>query len=216
MENWRGYLDRVPQLNERTNPYLDKCPDDPGALEPGNIFTIGCLMAYFAHLEPTVLQKLAGRWGGALAKITGAAAGIAVDVTGGGTTGGMATKIGTGAGVALGEAVFEKLLMTAVMAFANIPDDDYTGGNGSAASFFDIDDKISTFLRQLDTKNVMQPSGPEKEVFAQMQQTVHAAASAIPEDQWATTRLDAVIQTTTQNLLNRNLLQQDSIKIQTT
>ena len=198
MENWRGYL------NED--------------LDPSNIYTLGDLMQYFKNLEPSKLQKIAGKYGAVVAKALAMGTGVAVDATTGGASGGLGTKLGAAAGMAVGGDVLEKLLTAAIFAFANIPDDSYTANDGSAASFFDIDDSISTFLRGIETKgrNFLNPSIPEKEAFEKMKEIVNQVASGIPEEEWGQKRLSDILNTTTQRILDANLLQQDRIKVEPT
>jgi len=195
MESWRGFL------NEE--------------LEPGNIFTIGELMQYFKRIEPSKLKKLAGKYGSAVVKALTVGAGLAASAATSGIAAGTAAA-GAGLAQAVGGEVLEKMLMAAVIAFANIPDESYSADDGSAASFFDIDDTITIFLRNVETqeKNILNPSIPEREAFEEMRNIVSQVAGAIPEDGWAKTRLSDVLNTTTQKVLDANLLQRDKVKVQ--
>ena len=195
MESWRGFL------NEE--------------LEPGNIFTIGELMQYFKRIEPSKLKKLAGKYGSAVVKALTVGAGLAASAATSGIAAGTAAA-GAGLAQAVGGEVLEKMLMAAVIAFANIPDESYSADDGSAASFFDIDDTITIFLRNVETqeKNILNPSIPEREAFEEMRNIVSQVAGAIPEDGWAKTRLSDVLNTTTQKVLDANLLQRAKVKVQ--
>jgi len=223
VENWRGYLNEQVRLDEKKNPYYpDACATNPSSLDAGNITTLGCLMSFFAHMEPSMIKKLAGKYGGAVVKALTIGTGVAIDVASGGTSGGAGTKAsvaaaaGGGAIEAIGGEVLEKMLMAAVIAFANIPDGSYSPGGGSAASFFDIDDAITIFLRNVESKeqNILNPSVPEVEAFTQMKEIVQAAANIGNDPNWASRELSDVLSTTTQQILDANLLQQDKVKIQ--
>ena len=185
MENWRGYL------NEEELP---------------SITTIGQLHDFFKERDPSWLQKKLGKYGSVVTKALGIGAGAAA----GAATGGAGGVAGAAAG-ALAEKVVESLLMASILAFANIPDGSYEPGDGSAASFFDLDDNLQVFLRQLDTKDVSKMSTPEKEVFTEMEKIVKQAARGAEPN----TPLSRVLRVTAQELLDRNLLSQDKIKIQT-
>jgi hypothetical protein len=134
MESWRGYLNEAQQLL-----------DPPLQDDPKNIKTIGQLHDYFMSKEPGKLKQTAMKYGGITAKIFGITAGATV----GAATGGAGIVAGAAAG-AIAEQVIESLLLAAVTAFANIEDGTYQ--EGTAASYFDLDDNLTMFLRDLETK----------------------------------------------------------------
>ena len=202
-ENWRKYLDEIELKPKKT----DKASFTLAPKDPGEIYTVGQLMDYFKSVEPGKLKKMAGKYGSVVAKA------IAVG-------GAAAAATGAGAGVAIAgvaaEKVLEKMLTAAVMAFANIPDNSYSAGDGSAASFFDIDDTITHFLRNVETqeKNILNPSKPELEAFEEMREKVSQVAAGIPEDEWHNTKLSDLLRVTTQSILDANLLNHDKVKVQ--
>ena len=139
--------------------------------EPENITTIGELHEYFLEKDPGVLKKLAAKYGGASAKMAGVAGGLGLAASGMGPGGVIA---GTAAG-AIAEKIVEQLLMASIMAFANIEDGTYPAG--TAASYFDLDDHLTLFLRDVETKgaDIAKPSLPEKEVFSIMKKKIQDA-----------------------------------------
>ena len=152
MEGWRGYLNEAPQLL-----------DPPLQDDPSNIVTIGQLHDYYMSKEPSMLKKLAGKYGGITAKVFGAAAAAA--------TGGVGGVAGIAAG-AIAEKVIENLLMSAVISFANIEDGTYKAG--SVASYFDLDDHLTMFLRDLETQGqeITKPSKPELDAYKVIQKKI--------------------------------------------
>lgn len=144
--------------------------------DPANIRTIGELHGYFAEKEPGKLKKLAAKYGGITAKVLGMGAGAAIDVATGGASGGSGTKIGGAIGAAAGsqisEKVVEALLVAAVTSFANIEDGSYP--TGTAASYFDLEDHLTMFMRHLQTQgaDIVKPSVPEIEVFKKMKERI--------------------------------------------
>jgi hypothetical protein len=143
MENWRGYL------NE----------------DPTQITTIGQLHDYFKSIEPGKLKRIAGKYGGIVAKHIGGTvagvAGTAIAGIGGGLVAGKAASM-------LAEKAVESLLSAAIVAFANIQDGTYP--EGSAAHYFDLDDNLTLFMRELEQKKAgsEKPSTPELEVYQHM------------------------------------------------
>jgi hypothetical protein len=134
---------------------------------PGQITTIGELHDYFKEQDPSTLEKLAAKYGGITAKLMGASAGVAAgDLTGaaGGAAGGL-----------IAEKIIEHLLTAAITAFANLEDGSYPGG--TAASYFDLEDNLTLFMRHLQTggDDIVKPSIPETEVFEKMKQRIVTA-----------------------------------------
>lgn len=151
MENWNGFL------NEQAS--------------PGSIQTIGQLYDFFQSQEPGRLKKSLVKYGPALGKILGAGASVALGMVDGGAAGGIAKL----AGDKLAEKAVEATLSAAVLAFANIEDGTYP--EGSVASYFDLDDNLTLFMRELEQKKPGsdKPSMPELEVFQIMVQKVKDA-----------------------------------------
>jgi hypothetical protein len=164
MERWSGYTKQ--QLYENT--------------DLRTITTIGQLKNYFAQYEPSRLQKIAGKYGKAIARIfTGAATiGAAVATAG---TGGAATPLAA-AGAAglsmLAESAVENLLLAALIAFSDIEDGSYK--EGTAASYFDLNDHLQIFLRDIETKgkDMTKFSVPEREVFEIMKEKINNAVTS--------------------------------------
>ena len=150
--------------------------------DPANIRTIGELHGYFAEKEPGKLKKLAAKYGGITAKVLGMGAGAAVDVATGGMTGGTGTKAGVAIGAAassqISEKVVEALLTAAVTSFANLEDGTYPAG--TAASYFDLEDHLTMFMRHLQTQgaDVVKPSVPELQVFEKMKERIEDAVKS--------------------------------------
>ena len=133
----------------------------------GQITTIGQLHKYFEQKDPGTLKKLAARFGGISAKILGVAAGSAAGGVGGAITGAAAG--------AVAEAVVEQMLMASIMAFANIEDGSYP--KGTAASYFDLEDNLTLFLRDIESqgKDFTKPTKAEREVFSMMKKKIQDA-----------------------------------------
>ena len=187
MESWRGYLNETPQLL-----------DPPLVDDPREIKTIGQLHDYFMSKQPGKLKKLAAQYGGVTAKVLGIATGAAV----GAATGGAGVVAGA-AGGAIAEQVIEKLLMAAVSVFANIEDGSYP--DDTAASYFDLDDNLTMFLRDLETKGkeITKPSLPELEVFEEMKKRITAA---ITQGSHPTQTLQSLLQDiTSKAVLNKRM-----------
>ena len=175
MENWRSYT-----LNEEE--------------DPRSITTIGELHNYFEAKNPGLLKKFVAKYGGISAKVLGVVAGAA--------TGGAGGVVGTGAGV-IAEKVVEQLLMASIMAFANIEDGTYQ--EGTAASYFDLDDNLTIFLRDLETKgsDVVSPSKPEMETFKKLKKIIKDKVTA---DVSPDTRISAILQDiTSQAVLDKDI-----------
>lgn len=186
LENWRVYLNEAPQLL------------DPPLQDPTDIKTIGQLHDYFMSKEPGKLKKLAAQYGGVTAKVLGVAAAAVAGVA----TGGAGIVAGA-AGGAIAEQVIEKLLMAAVSAFANIEDGTYQ--EGTAASYFDLDDNLTIFLRDLETKGkeITKPSLPELEAFEEMKKRI---TTAIKEAADPKTTLQSLLQSiTSQAVLDKRM-----------
>jgi len=166
---------------------------------PAAIRTIGQLHGYFAEKEPGKLKKLAAKYGGITAKVLGVSAGAAISAPIGGVGG---AAVGAGAGV-IAEQVVEALLTAAVMAFANIEDGSYP--EGTAASYFDLEDNLTMFMRHLQTKgaDVVKPSAPEVQIFEKMKTIIEdAVEQGIPPDTQLSTLLGNI---TSQALLDQEL-----------
>lgn len=157
MENWRGYLNEAPQLLDP--PLMD---------DPKDIETIGQLHDYYMSKEPGKLKQLANKYGGITARVFGFVAGTAA----GGAVGGAVAAEVTGT---IAEAIVENVLMAAVKTFANIEDGARIAG--SVASYFDLDDHLTMFLRHLETqgKDVVKPSKPELEAYKEIQERIKDA-----------------------------------------
>lgn len=140
--------------------------------EPEHIITIGQLHTYFAKKDPGELRKLAARFGGLTAKAMGIAAGTAA----GAVAGPAGAAVGTAVSTIAGEVV-QQMLQASIMAFANMEDGTYE--DGTAGTYFDLDDKLTMFLRHLETggKEITKPSKPEQEVFAHMKKKIEAAVT---------------------------------------
>ena len=154
LENWNDFL------NEEEN-------DGRGTLDAAHITTIGELHKYFQEKDPGTLKTLAAKYGGLTAKMMGVAASIGI----GGADMGGAAAVGAGVGE-IAEKVVEQLLMASIMAFADIEDGTY--GDDTAANYFDLDDKLTVFLRHLQTKGkeIAKPSQPEMEIFKIMKKKI--------------------------------------------
>ena len=189
MERWSGYTKQ--QLYENT--------------DLRTITTIGQLKNYFAQYEPSKIQQIAARYGRSIAKIfTGAAAIGAAAATAG--TGGAATPLAA-AGVAgasmLAESAVENLLLAALVAFSDIEDGSYK--EGTAASYFDLNDHLQIFLRDIETKgkSVTKFSVPEREVFEIMKKKINdAVTGGVPE---STLISDLLQNVTSQSVLELRL-----------
>jgi|TARA_R110002111_G_scaffold258571_1_gene327804 hypothetical protein len=187
MESWRGYLNEAQQLL-----------DPPLQDDPKNIKTIGQLHDYFMSKEPGKLKQTAMKYGGITAKIFGITAGATV----GAATGGAGIVAGAAAG-AIAEQVIESLLLAAVTAFANIEDGTYQ--EGTAASYFDLDDNLTMFLRDLETKGkeIAKPAEPELQVYKEMKARI---VEAIKEATDPKTTLEDLLQDiTSQAVLNKRM-----------
>ena len=151
MESWSGYL------NENA----------------AQITTIGELHKYFQEKDPGTLKKMALKYGGYTAKILGIAGGVAASAG----TAGASIGVGVAAGT-IAEQVVEQLLMASIMAFANLEDGTYP--EGTAASYFDLNDHLTLFMRDVETrgKDINKPSVPEQEVFKIMKKKIEDAIKA--------------------------------------
>jgi len=159
------------------------------------ITTIGELHDYFEKKDPGTLKKLAVKYGGITAKVLGMSVGAIAGVP-------MAGAAGAAAG-AIAEKVAEQLLMASIMAFANIEDGSYP--EGSAASYFDLDDHLTLFLRDVETqgKELAKPSLPEQEVFTIMKKKIEDAIQGNVEP--ATTIADLLQSITSQSIMDARI-----------
>jgi hypothetical protein len=203
MESWRKFLKE----------------DQGTSKDPGDIYDLGDLMVYFSEIDPSNLQKMGKKYGTWVAKALALASGVAVDVMAGGMTGGAGSIAATSAAGSVGEDVLEKMLLASVVAFANIPDDTYEGGDGSAASLFDIDDTISTFLRGTASrgKDFLTPSQIEVESFTKMKEIVNQKVSTLSTgqgDSWKRIKLSDIINDTAQEILDQELLDVEKVEIE--
>jgi hypothetical protein len=142
--------------------------DDTGEpLDPGSITTVHQLHNYFLKRDPSTLQVLGAKYGGLTAKVLGIGAGA---VTGG--AGGLVAAAATS--YIAGEVV-EQMLMASIMAFANIEDGTYPGG--TAATYFDLEDNLTLFLRDVESlgKDFTKPTKTEMEVFTIMKNKIKDA-----------------------------------------
>ena len=155
IENWNNFVVSEISIAKKT---------------PQEIMTIGELVEYFKEKDPSTLEKFAARYGGYVAKIMGVGLGAAAGIA----TGGTSVAAGAAAGV-VAEQVVEQMLQASIMAFADIEDGTYQPG--SAASYFDLDDNLQIFMRDLETKggNIAKPSEPEKQVFSIMRDKIEDA-----------------------------------------
>ena len=166
MENWRGYLNEGPKLL-----------DPPLKNDPKSIETIGQLHDYYMSKEPGKLKQLAAKYGGATAKFfalgaVATAGGIVAPLAG------AAGAVASASADAIAEKIIENLLMSAVVTFANAEDGSYKAG--SVASYFDLDDHLTMFLRDLETqgKQITKPSKPEIEAYGEIQKKVQDAITS--------------------------------------
>ena len=134
----------------------------------GSITTIGQLHKYFEEKDPSTLQTLAAKWGGFTAKVLGVAAG---SVAGGPISG----AVGGAIAGEVAEKVVEQMLLASIMAFANIEDGTYP--KGSAATYFDLEDNLTLFLRDIESKgsDFTKPTKAELEVFTIMRSKIEDA-----------------------------------------
>ena len=170
---------------------------------PAAIRTIGELHGYFAEKEPGKLKKLAAKYGGITAKVLGLGAGVGLDVATGGGSAGAGSAAGAAGGQLIAEKVVEALLTAAVTSFANIEDGSYP--EGTAASYFDLEDHLTLFMRHLETKgaDVVKPSVPELQVFEKMKERIEdAIQSGIDPN---TTIADLLGQVTSQAVMDQEL-----------
>lgn len=166
--------------------------------KPQEIVTVGELVEYFKEKDPNTLQKLAARYGGYVAKIMGVSVGAAA----GAATGGAGIVAGTATG-AVAEKIVEQMLQASIMAFADIEDGSYQPG--SAASYFDLDDNLQIFIRDLETKggDITKPSKPEMEVFKIMKKKIE---DAVQGGVSPTTKISDLLQDiTAQSILNARI-----------
>tara|TARA_R100000278_G_C5474816_1_gene165891 strand:+ start:2248 stop:2859 length:612 start_codon:yes stop_codon:yes gene_type:complete len=157
IENWNKFVVNEIRITKKT---------------PQEIMTIGELVEYFKEKDPSTLKKFAAEYGGYVAKLMGVGLGAATGVA----TAGAGVAAGAAAGV-VAEKVVEQMLQASIMAFADIEDGTYKPG--SAASYFDLNDNLQIFMRDLETKggNITRPSEPEKQVFSIMKDKIENAVN---------------------------------------
>lgn len=194
VENWRNFI------NENT-------PAPPGSEE---IETIGDLMEFFRETPTDVLKKAFAKYGKAGAKILGTV-GAALATTGLGAGAGAAAGVAAVAGGALAQKAVEDILVAGALIFANVEDGTYDAG--SVISFFDLDDKVQTFLRDVESKgkDFLKPSTMEKEAIDKMIKHVKEKAAEWPAD----TKLNRALEKTTEMIMNAQFKKENDVKIQT-
>jgi hypothetical protein len=112
------------------------------------------------------------------------------------------------AGVMAQEAV-EALLVSAVLAFSNVEDGTYA--EDSAISYFDLDDTVVNFLRDIESKgkDLNTVSAPEKESLDLMIKYIKMKAkNAQPNDTIA-----SILNLTAQTVLDRKFKKFQKIKL---
>jgi len=151
IENWDSYLSEI-SIEKKGS---------------ASITTIGDLHKYFEEKDPSTLQTLAAKWGGLTAKVLGVAVGTA--------TGGVGGAIGGAIAGEVAEKVVEQMLLASIMAFANLEDGSYP--EGSAASYFDLEDNLTLFLRDIESRgsDFVKPTKAEMEVFTIMRSKIEDA-----------------------------------------
>jgi hypothetical protein len=156
MENWDSFVNELTIAKKR----------------PEDITTVGELLEYFKEKDPGTLKKYAAQYGGYVAKLMGIGVGAATGIA----TAGAGMAAGVAAGV-VAEKVVQQMLQASIMAFADIEDGSYQPG--SAASYFDLNDHLQIFMRDLETKggNITRPSKPEMEVFSIMKKKIEDAVT---------------------------------------
>lgn len=182
LENWTDFL------NEQAS--------------PGNIETIGQLYDFFRQQEPGRIKKSLAKYGPALGKILGTGASVALGMADGGAAGGV-TKMAVDK---LTETAVEATLSTAILAFANLEDGTYP--EGSVASYFDLDDNLTLFMRELEQQKAgsEKPSLPELEVFQLMVKKVKdAVQGGVDRD----TRIEDVLSDTSKQVMDALLQRGD-------
>ena len=196
-ENWRTFI-----INE-------SLPPPPGT---ENIETIGELVEYFKNAEPSVMKKAFAKYGKAGAKILGTA-GAALATTGFGAGAGAAAGVAAVAGGALAQKLVEDILTAGALMFANVEDGTYQ--EGSAISFFDLDDKVQAFLRDTEhgVKDAVKGkiSRMEKEAIDKMILHVRKKAKEFSPD----TKLQDALGITAQDIMDKQFRDENDIRIQT-
>tara|TARA_R110000744_G_scaffold109202_2_gene206499 strand:- start:495 stop:1088 length:594 start_codon:yes stop_codon:yes gene_type:complete len=160
-----------------------------------SITTIGDLHKYFEKKDPSTLKKFAAKYGGISAKVLGVVAGASTGGAGGVVA---ATAVSWVAG-----EVVEQMLMASIMAFANLEDGTYP--EGSAASYFDLEDNLTLFLRDIESqgKDFTKPTQPEMEVFTIMKKKIQAAVKGKVDP--STTIADLLKDVTSQAVMDSHL-----------
>ena len=95
------------------------------------------------------------------------------------------------------------MLMASIMAFANLEDGTYP--EGSAASYFDLEDNLTLFLRDIESqgKDFTKPTQPEMEVFTIMKKKIQAAVKGKVDP--STTIADLLKDVTSQAVMDSHL-----------
>ena len=196
VENWRKFL-----LNETM-------PPPPGS---ENITTIGELMKYFKDADKQTLRRLFAKYGKVGAQILGTV-GTALATSGFGAGAGAATGVAAVASGALAQKAVEAVLVAGALAFADVEDGTYQ--DGDAISYFDLDDKIQTFLRDVEHgikgSEAGKVSRMEKEVIDKM--INHAKARA--KEFGPGTLLSTALRTTAKEIMAQQFGKENKIKIQ--
>lgn len=189
MENWRNFITEAAEA----------------PLDPKDITTMGELQTYFKSLEPGKLKKLVGQYGKGATKLLGTIAGA---VAGSALGPGSSVATGIAAGV-MAQEVVEAFLSAAVLTFANVEDGTYP--EDSVISYFDLDDTVVNFLRDIESKgkDLNTVSAPEKESLELMIKYVKMKAkNAQPSDTIA-----SILDLTAQTVLSRKFKKYQKIKL---
>lgn len=190
VENWRSFL------NENN-------PPPPGSED---ITTIGELHDFLKEMEPSKVKKIFSKYGKAGVAILGTL-GSAFVMSGVGAGAGAVAI----AGSALAGKAVEDILVAGALMFANVEDGTYE--EGSVISFFDLDDKVQTFLRDVEHgikgSQAGKTSTMEKEAIDKMIKHVKEKAATFDSD----TPLNQALNTTTEMIMNKQFKDENDIKI---
>ena len=193
-ENWRNFIN-------------ENAPPPPGSED---IESIGDLFEFFKETPTDVLKKAFAKYGKAGAKILGTV-GAALATTGLGAGAGATAGVAAVAGGALAQKAVEDLLTAGALVFANVKDGTYD--TDSVISYFDLDDKVQTFLRDVESKgkDLLKPSHMEKEAIDKMIKHVREKARSFTPD----TPLSTALSTTTELIMNKQFRDENDVKVQT-
>jgi hypothetical protein len=190
VENWRNFI------NENN-------PPPPGSED---IETLGELYDYLQKMEPSKVKKIFAKYGKTGIKLLGTI-GSAFALTGVGFGVGAAAV----AGSALAGKAVEDMLVASALMFANVEDGTYEPG--SIISFFDLDDKVQDFLRDVEHgikgSQAGKVSTMEKEAIDKMIKHVKEKAASFPAD----TPLSQALSTTTELIMNKQFRDENKIEI---